>query len=70
MFELKNVQKGPILHIDLSPKNLLASSAGDGTIVIWDLEKKSVVKSLDGFQKINSFEQASIYCEFLFELFL
>lgn len=56
-FELKGHQ-GPILHVDLSSKNLLASSSGDGTIKIWNLETKTVVKTFDGFNKINTFLEA------------
>lgn len=55
LFELKGKHTGPILYIDLSPKNLLVSTSGDGTVKIWDLEKKDVVKSFDGFPKINTF---------------
>lgn len=54
---------GPVLAIDLSPKNILASSSGDGTIKIWDLQEKKEIKSLSGFELIKSFEGATAFCK-------
>lgn len=60
--ELKG-HEGPILHIDISSKDLLASSSGDGTIRIWSLGGKAatVVKKLEGFSKFNEFSAANVY---------
>lgn len=66
LFELKGKHTGPILSMDLSPKNLLVSCAGDGTIIIWDLEKKEMVKSFDGFPKSNNFQNTTYFGEFLY----
>lgn len=59
---------GPVLAIDLSPKNLLASSSGDGTIKIWDLQDKKEIKSLSGFELIKSFEGATVFCKLSFKI--
>jgi chromosome transmission fidelity protein 4 len=46
----------------LSPKNQLASSSGDGTINVWNLESPSnPIKTFDGFEKVNEFEAAKSY---------
>lgn len=65
-FELTGQHTGPILSIDLSPKNLLVSSSGDGTVKVWNLEKREVVKTFDGFPKVNSFQEAKYFCEFTY----
>lgn len=58
--ELK-AHKGPILFIDLNPQgNHLASSAGDGTIRIWDLDTQEVLKTIEGFPQTSVFSEAKI----------
>ena len=50
---------GPVLHIDLSSKNQLASSSGDGTIRVWNLDAPtSAIKIFEGFKLVNEFESA------------
>lgn len=65
-FELKG-HEGPVLHIDLSPNDQLASSSGDGTIRIWDLKKCQMLKKFEGFNRINSFPEAKIFSTPSFE---
>lgn len=48
--------EGPVLRIDISCKNLLASSSGDGTIKIWNLDDRKSIKTIDGFEKVKSYQ--------------
>lgn len=59
-FELTG-HEGPILKIDTSPKGLLASASGDGTIRIWDLNERKEVKIIRGFEKATSFYNAKTF---------
>lgn len=59
-FELTE-HHGPVLRIDLSVNNLLASASGDGTIKIWNLDERKVVKTINGFEKINSYAMSDQY---------
>lgn len=54
-FELSD-HLGPVLRMDLSSNGLLASSSGDGTIKIWNLEEKTCIKTITGFDKIKSYQ--------------
>lgn len=54
-FELAE-HTGPVLRIDLSATGLLASSSGDGTIKIWNLDEKKCIKTITGFEKIKSYQ--------------
>lgn len=54
-FEL-NEHSGPVLRIDLNKNGLLASSSGDGTIKIWNLDEKKCIKTISGFDKIKSYQ--------------
>lgn len=62
-FELTG-HDGPILKIDTSPKGLLASSSGDGTIRIWDLKERKEVKVIKGFETATSFYNAKSFGKF------
>ena len=54
--------EGAILHVDVSSKDLLASSSTDGTIKIWRLESTGkVIKTFDGFEHFNDFATANVY---------
>lgn len=53
--------EGPVLRIDLSRNGLLASSSGDGTIKIWNLDGRKVVKTLTGFDKVKSYEANEVF---------
>lgn len=55
--------EGPILHIDLSVKDQLASSSGDGSIRIWKLDDNpKVVKVFKGASvQVNEFAATKIY---------
>lgn len=53
--------EGPVLRIDLSRNGLLASSSGDGTIKIWNLDGRKVVKTLTGFDKVKSYEGNEVF---------
>lgn len=63
-FELTE-HEGPVLRIDLSRNGLLASSSGDGTIKIWNLEERKVVKTLTGFDKVKSYEGTEVFGKFI-----
>lgn len=52
---------GPVLRIDLSTNDLLASSSGDGTIKIWDLKEKKCIKTILGFDKIKSYQVTQVF---------
>lgn len=52
---------GPVLRIDLSVNDLLASSSGDGTIKIWNLEEKKCIKTISGFDKIKSYQVTHVF---------
>jgi WD40 repeat protein len=58
-FELLG-HEGPVLNIDINSTHFLASSSGDGTIKIWDLIQKTVIKTIDGLPKVNSFNGDNI----------
>jgi chromosome transmission fidelity protein 4 len=48
--------------MDLSAKNQLASSSGDGTIRVWNLDTStSAIKTFDGFERVNEFEAAKAF---------
>ncbi|KAJ6644470.1 WD repeat and HMG-box DNA-binding protein 1 [Pseudolycoriella hygida] len=65
-FELTG-HEGPILKIDTSPKGLLASSSGDGTIRIWDLKERKEIKVIKGFETASSFYNAKTFVTPSFE---
>ncbi|XP_055381081.1 WD repeat and HMG-box DNA-binding protein 1 [Condylostylus longicornis] len=52
---------GPILSLDLSIQNILASVSGDGTLKLWDLNEKIEIKTFDGFPKVRSLEEVKCY---------
>ncbi|XP_053663398.1 WD repeat and HMG-box DNA-binding protein 1 [Anopheles marshallii] len=54
-FELENLG-GPVLSIDVSKRDLLAASIGDGKIYIWDMKTKELKKTIEGLPKEKSFE--------------
>lgn len=59
--ELKG-HEGAILHIDISSKNLLASSSADGTIKVWQFDKPmQPIKTFDGFARFNEFSAAKTF---------
>lgn len=64
-FELLG-HSGPILSIDLSPQDYLASSSGDGSMKIWDLKTKKVIHSFTGFETTKSFSTARTFCKITF----
>lgn len=59
-FELTE-HSGPVLRIDLSANGLLASSSGDGTIKIWNLDEKKCIKTISGFDKIKSYQVTQVF---------
>lgn len=61
-FELLG-HNGPILSIDISIQNYLASSSGDGTIKIWDLKTKLQIHSFTGLETTKSFSSARLFCK-------
>ncbi|XP_049291296.1 WD repeat and HMG-box DNA-binding protein 1 [Anopheles funestus] len=54
-FELENLG-GPVLSIDVSKRDLLAASTGDGKIHVWDMKTKELKKTIEGLPKVKSFE--------------
>lgn len=60
-FELAE-HEGPVLRIDLSA-GLLASASGDGTIKIWNLDERKVIKTITGLDKIKSYQITNQYGE-------
>lgn len=60
-----NEHNGPVLRIDLSSNNLLASSSGDGTIKIWNLDGRKCVKTLTGFDKMRSYQDTYAHCKYI-----
>lgn len=59
--ELKG-QKGTIMHIDLHPqKSQLAASSGDGTINVWNIDSKEILKTFEGLTKNGEFADAKIF---------
>lgn len=60
---------GPILGIDITPDGWLASASGDGTVRIWDIGQQKVLKTLEGFPKVKSFEMAECYGEIRLAVF-
>ncbi|XP_050076148.1 WD repeat and HMG-box DNA-binding protein 1 [Anopheles maculipalpis] len=54
-FELENLG-GPVLSMDMSKRDLLAASIGDGKIHVWDMKTKALKKTVDGLPKVKSFE--------------
>lgn len=63
-FELTE-HEGPVLRIDVSVDGLLASSSGDGTIKVWSLDDRKVVKTISGFNKIKSYQDSDRFGELL-----
>lgn len=53
--------EGPILCIDLSVKDQLASSSGDGTIRVWNLGDSKVIKTIEGLERVNEFQSAKVF---------
>ncbi|KAG5680390.1 hypothetical protein PVAND_009899 [Polypedilum vanderplanki] len=66
VFELTG-HNGPILHLDLNNKNILASSSGDGTIRLWNLDTKENIKTFDGLERVSKFTDAKNYSTPAFE---
>lgn len=52
---------GPVLRIALNLANLLASSSGDGTIKIWNLEERKCIKTIGGLDIIKSYQMSFAY---------
>lgn len=60
MFEFTE-HSGPVLRMDLSKNGLLASSGGDGSIKIWNLNEKKCIKTLFGLERIKSYQEKQNY---------
>lgn len=45
----------------MSVKDQLASSSGDGTIRIWNLEDSKVIKTFEGLERVNEFQAAKTF---------
>lgn len=52
---------GPILGLDITPEGWLASASGDGSVKIWDISEQKVLKTLEGYPKVKSFDLADCY---------
>lgn len=59
-FELTG-HAGPVLRIDLSTDGLLASSSGDGTLKVWDLNERKVVKTISDLEKAKSYQATNVF---------
>lgn len=69
-FEL-NEHTGPVLRIDLSINDLLASSSADGTVKVWDLKEKKCIKTVSGFEKFKSYQETQSFSkrkEYIFSM--
>ncbi|XP_053687150.1 WD repeat and HMG-box DNA-binding protein 1 [Sabethes cyaneus] len=55
-FELNGLE-GPVLSMSLSPNDKLAATCGDGKLRVWNLKTKELVKTIDDFRKIKTFEK-------------
>lgn len=59
---------GPILSLDITSGNgngWLVSASGDGSVRVWDIVEQKVIKSIDGYPKVKSFEMAECYGNYL-----
>uniref|UniRef100_A0A182XYT5 WD_REPEATS_REGION domain-containing protein n=1 Tax=Anopheles stephensi TaxID=30069 RepID=A0A182XYT5_ANOST len=54
-FELENLG-GPVLSIDMSKRDLLAASVGDGKIHVWDIKTRELQHTVRGLPVVKSFE--------------
>lgn len=53
--------EGPVLSLDISCNDQLASVAGDGTLKVWALDTMKEIKTITGLPKVKSFEQAECF---------
>lgn len=61
-FELSGGHTATILKIDLSVNDQLASSSGDGSICVWSLTDKKLIKTIEGLPiKTKSFTNTKVY---------
>lgn len=52
---------GPVFRIDLNTSGLLASSSGDGTLKIWDLDERKEIKTFNDFDKVKSYQATNVF---------
>lgn len=52
---------GPIIALDISCNDIMASVSGDGSMKIWNVKEKSEIKSYSGFPKLKTFEDAKCF---------
>lgn len=45
----------------MSVKDQLASSSGDGTIRVWNLEDSKIIKTIEGLEKVGDFQSAKVF---------
>uniref|UniRef100_A0A182ST76 Mcl1_mid domain-containing protein n=1 Tax=Anopheles maculatus TaxID=74869 RepID=A0A182ST76_9DIPT len=65
-FELEDLG-GPVLSMDVSKRDLLAASIGDGKIHVWDIKTKALKKTIQGLPTVKSFEAVLYFASPAFE---
>ncbi|XP_058066093.1 WD repeat and HMG-box DNA-binding protein 1 [Anopheles bellator] len=58
---------GPVISMDVSRKNMLAASMGNGEMCVWNMDTKELLNTFEGLPKVKSFEVALYFVSPSFE---